>query len=165
VFEVNPLQHDEMVKKEAERFEHARILKKITDIQKKKGVTNLKRCNDFNSLLKEEELPEMVFNLEKKSNKETFDNFDKKEKGIKGNISRSDFNKTVQVKSSVNDPLLNIEVNIDDNNKIEKLEIYKGDDPIKISENFCKKHGLSEEKKLKLQKIIQDKLIETTEKK
>ena len=57
-------------------------------------------------------------------------------------------------------PLLKVEVNIDDNNKIVKLEIYPGDDPIKITEDFCAKHGLGEDKKMRLQKIIQEKLNE-----
>ena len=59
-------------------------------------------------------------------------------------------------------PLLKVEVNIDDNNKIEKLEIYPGDDPVKITEDFCEKHGLGEDKKMRLQRIIQEKLNEAT---
>ena len=53
-----------------------------------------------------------------------------------------------------------MEVNIDDNDKIVTLEIYQGDDPIKITEHFCAKYGLSEEKKMKLQTVIQEKLNE-----
>ena len=41
---------------------------------------------------------------------------------------------------------------------MEKLEIYPNDDTFVVSANFCKNFGLSEEKKEKLQKIIEDKL-------
>ncbi len=42
---------------------------------------------------------------------------------------------------SLSDPLLYIDVNIDDSNRVEKLEIYSNDDPIQVAENFCKKYG------------------------
>jgi hypothetical protein len=80
VFEVNPLQHDELFRKEVERFEQARILKKIAEIQKKKGIMNLKQYKNFHSLLKDEDLPGMKFGIEKKVNKDTFENYDKLEK-------------------------------------------------------------------------------------
>ena len=54
--------------------------------------------------------------------------------------------------------LLSIDVNIDDTNKIEKLEIFPSDDPYAVVNAFCRIHGISEEKKNKLQKIIEDKL-------
>ena len=57
-------------------------------------------------------------------------------------------------------PLLKVEVNIDDTNNIVKLVIYPGDDPMKIVEEFCEKYNLGEDKKNKLQGIIQEKLSE-----
>jgi len=50
-------------------------------------------------------------------------------------------------------------VNID-TNKVEKIEIYPNDEPSTIVGKFCSKHGLSDEKKNELQKIIEDKLNE-----
>jgi len=66
VFEVNPLLHDELVKKEVERFERARIERKINEIQKKKGINNLKQYKNVDVLLKEEELGSWNFAMEKK---------------------------------------------------------------------------------------------------
>ena len=44
-------------------------------------------------------------------------------------------------------PLLKIEVNLDEKNNSDKLFIYPGDDVIKITNKFCMKHKLKEEKK------------------
>jgi len=66
VFEVNPLLHDELVKKEVERFERARVEKKLQEIQKKKGINNLKQYKNLDVLLKEEELTSWNFGLERK---------------------------------------------------------------------------------------------------
>jgi len=64
-----------------------------------------------------------------------------------------------QAKNASNqEVLLNIEVNIDDSERVEKLEIYPNDDPLTVVEAFCKKFGLSEEKKIRLQKVIEEKL-------
>ena len=43
--------------------------------------------------------------------------------------------------TTTQEALLNIEVNIDDTNRIEKLEIYPNDDPIQVAETFCSKYG------------------------
>jgi len=59
------------------------------------------------------------------------------------------------------DVLLNIEVNIDDTNRVEKLEIYPSDDPMTVVNSFCKRFELSEDKKVRLQKIIEEKLAES----
>ena len=91
MFDVNPLLHDKMVQKEVERFERARIEKKIAEIQKKKGITNLKQFKNLDALLKEEEeLPQWNFGLEKKTYKDTLDMHSKTDFNKKGNhnISR-----------------------------------------------------------------------------
>ena len=44
--------------------------------------------------------------------------------------------------------------------KFVKLLIYPGDDPMKIVEEFCNKYNLGEEKRKKLENIIQEKLSE-----
>jgi len=163
VFEVNPLIHDEVVKKEVQRLEQARIEKKLDELQKKKGITNIKLFKNIDSIIKEEDLTAMQFSIEKKTYKDTFDHKDiytRKSKSI--TPSRDTFNQTMRFKgkSSGVQPLLYIDVNIDESNHQEKLEIYPNDDPMIVSENFCLKYGLSEDKKAKLQKIIVDKLSE-----
>jgi len=168
VFDVNPLLHDEMVQKEVERFERARIEKKIAEIQKNKGIMSLKQFKNLDVLLKDEELVSMKFGLEKKTYKDSIDIHSKQEKKSPShnvNMSRDNFNKTVKFNktngtNSNQEPLLSIEVNIDDSNRLEKLEIYPNDDPLLAAETFCRKYGLTEDKKIRLQKIIEEKLNE-----
>lgn len=62
-----------MSKKNVERFERARIEKKIAEIQKQTGITNLNQINNIDSLLKENNYPSWNFTLEKKIHKDTFD--------------------------------------------------------------------------------------------
>ena len=47
------------------------------------------------------------------------------------------------------------------NNKNSLLTIYPHDDYVKIVEAFCNKHGLKEEKKIRLIRVIKDKLRKT----
>jgi hypothetical protein len=139
VFEVNPLAHDKYIEKEYNRFEKARVEKKLTEIQKKKGVTNLKILKNLDALLLDDALPNMNFQIEKRFNKETIENQNKSEKRKKSAMNTSDFFKTTNTKAR--EPLLNIEVNIDDHNRVEKLEIYSEDDPILVADKFCHKYG------------------------
>ena len=55
-------------------------------------------------------------------------------------------------------PLLKMEVNLDENNKTDKLIIYPGDDYLKVTNQFCDKHEINDEKRNRLIKIIKDKL-------
>jgi len=79
LFDVNPLIHDELIKKEVERFERARVEKKIQELQKKKGINNLKMFKNLDVLLKEEDLPNWNFSIERKCHKESIDTQYKKQ--------------------------------------------------------------------------------------
>jgi hypothetical protein len=175
VFEVNPLIHDKFVEKEVKRFEKARIERKIVEIQKKKGINNLKTVKNLEELLVDEDYPSMTFEIEKRTYKDNIDVMNRSERITQSNATKNEFMKTVVggksvIKQTTREPLLNIEVNIDDNNRIEKLEIYPNDDPMHVADEFCSKYGnfkiflfflgLSEDKKVRLQKIIEEKLIE-----
>lgn len=153
----NPLDKDTQLKNKLERKEQARIDREILSMQKKKGIPYMgysdpRTSNEHNA----ETAPTMRFDIEKKTFKDTFNTFESRNKANTFNSTR-DTKRTEKQKPV---PLLNIEVNIDDNNQIVKLEIFPGDDPIKIAEDFCSKHGLSNDKKEKLQRIIQEKLNE-----
>jgi hypothetical protein len=50
-------------------------------------------------------------------------------------------------------PLLYLEVNLAPGN-LTKLLIFEGDDSKSVVELFCKNHGLSEDKKNKLWKVV-----------
>lgn len=74
IFTNKTIEAYEVSKKNVERFERARIEKKIAEIQKQTGITNLNQINNIDTLLKENNYPSWKFNLEKKSCKDTFDN-------------------------------------------------------------------------------------------
>ncbi len=67
------IQAYEISKKNIERLERARIEKKIADIQKQTGITNLNQINNIDTLLRENNYPSWNFTLEKKLHKDTFD--------------------------------------------------------------------------------------------
>jgi len=159
VFDVNPLLHDELIKKEVERFERARVERKLQEIQKKKGINNLKQYKNLDLLLKEEDLPLWHFGIERKNHRESIELSNRKEKNYSVNTqTRSSFKQTNKTKQNAKNVLLNIEVNIDDSNRIEKLEICQNDDPMSVVDAFCTKFNLTEDKKLRLKKIIEEKL-------
>lgn len=171
VFEENPLIHDEKVKQNMERLERARIERKIMEYQKKKGITDLKNFGNLEELLKEHELPGWQFGMEKKTYKDSIEiSTMKAKKSENPNITRDGkiefilgFSHTMRKKtgsSQKEEPLLNIEVNIDNKNRVERLQVFPNDDPNQVAEDFCSKFSLSEEKKFKLRKIIEEKLSE-----
>jgi hypothetical protein len=90
----------------------------------------------------DDEYPQMNFQIEKKTFKDTFGKTERRSKSIMN--GSSDLFKTT-MKSKVIDskePFLNIEVNIDDRNRVEKLEIFSNDDPNTVAELFCQKYGM-----------------------
>jgi len=143
---VNPLIHDKFVEKEVKRFEKARIERKIIEIQKKKGINNLKTVKNLEELLVDEDYPSMTFEIEKRTFKDNIDSMNRSERRNNSSEKKSDFMKTVVggksvIKQTTREPILNIEVNIDDNNRIEKLEIYPNDDAMNVADEFCSKYG------------------------
>lgn len=56
-----------------------------------------------------------------------------------------------------NQVLIKIEVNLE-NNKNELLTIQPGEDYIKIVDEFCLKHDINEDKKIRLIRAIRDKI-------
>lgn len=76
IFKNDPLENDATIKQEIDRYDKARIIKKIVSIQKEKGVLNLKNLKNINELiLKDTETNLMKFSLEKKTYKDTFDTY------------------------------------------------------------------------------------------
>jgi len=55
VFQANPIQNDEDVKKKVERYERARIERKLCELKKNKGVNNLKNVSNNEEIIKKEE--------------------------------------------------------------------------------------------------------------
>lgn len=73
IFEVNPLQNDNLVKKGIDRYERARIEKKIVEVQTTKGISTLKDLKNIEALIKEENNPSFKFNVEVMFNKNTIE--------------------------------------------------------------------------------------------
>lgn len=127
----NPLKEDKHVNKE---------LKKMEKLRETKGYSEMEIKSP------------MAFGIEQKSNKdEIYKRAGKNEKIYGGDIFEEDY-------KNGEAPLLKVEVNLDENNKIDKLIIYPGDDYIKVTNQFCDKHEINDEKRNRLIKIIKDKL-------
>lgn len=56
------------------------------------------------------------------------------------------------------DVLLKLDVNIDDDNQIEKLEILNGQNPVEVVDNFCERFNIVDIKKERLHKIVAERL-------
>jgi hypothetical protein len=94
------------------------------------------------------EKPKWRFEIEKKTFKDSIQYAVNEPEGSTKNIeiSRRDFDKTLKFKNAnvrTQEPLFNVEVNIDDNYRTEKLEIYAHDDPAKLAESFGRKYRKS----------------------
>ena len=145
IFINNPLENDQKLIDEMNKLEKLRNRKKI----------------NFNY----DTFIPMRFDIEHKTNRDTFSIFimnKKMKKSSREFFISDDLNsssKDSDIKNGVA-PLLKVEVNIDDSNNIVKLLIYPGDEPMKIVDEFCEKYNLQDEKKKKLQNIIEEKLSE-----
>ena len=145
IFVNNPLENDQKLIDEMNKLEKLRNKKKI----------------NFNY----DNFIPMRFDIEHKTNRDTFSIFimnKRKKQPSREFFSNDDLNsssKDSDIKNGVA-PLLKVEVNIDDSNNIVKLLIYPGDEPMKIVDEFCEKYNLQDEKKKKLQNIIEEKLSE-----
>jgi hypothetical protein len=171
IFKVNPLENDKYIKKEIERKERARIDRKISELQKEKGNSNLKNFSSIEELFNvptRNIYKSMVFSIDKKTNKDTFSSYSKvnsskktysEEKKIIQSQSFLD-NDDIQKESQVgnDDVLLRLDVNIDDNNRIEKLEIFKWEDVNEVINKFCNDFDISDIKKERLEKIVQERI-------
>ena len=136
-FENNPLKKDKSFNYE---------IKKKEKIREEKGYTN-KEIKKY-----------MSFGIEPKSNKEDIYKrvIPNRAEKIIGNI-QNDFIGYTNFDDEGNKNILKIEINLE-NKKKELLIIYPEDDYIKVVDDFCNKHELNEEKKIRLIRVIKDKI-------
>lgn len=59
--------------------------------------------------------------------------------------------------------ILRLDVNIDDNNRLEKLEIHANEDINKVIDNFCVKFQIPDVKKDRLIRIVEERLASINE--
>jgi hypothetical protein len=154
-----------------ERLERARLEKKIIDIQLKKGITNLKNFKNLEQMLREERTPSFKFENEKNNFKETFAKtlYKKIGKTFSPNPTRSDFMKTLQMKpksKEINEikALVDLDVSVGEGEK-KKFILFSDDDPMQVTDDFCEKYHLSDEKKGDIQKRIEEGLSQNLTKK
>ena len=100
----------------------------------------------------------MNFYIESKISKE--DIVDRVIPERNSNNARNDENNNIIERDSDN-ALLKVEVNLDENNKTDKIIIFPGDDVKEKTLQFCAKHKLNEEKKNTLMNIILEKIQES----
>lgn len=180
IFVKNPLVEDNLVKKEAERYEKARIEKKLKNLILHKGVNSLNKINNIDDLLREckhdEDLNQFKFENEIRRNKESFGKFSKydivskrlRNKNNKSSNLRDLANKSSQqslqssknkIKANNNINNMLFSLNIQVNDKLEVLTFYSNDNPILVCENFCLKNGIKGNDKDKIKAMIDQRLL------
>ena len=92
-------------------------------------------------------MPQWRFEIEKKTFRDPIEIAvnDRGGSNKSDTVSRRDFNKTIKFDKNsrrIKEPLFNVEVNIDDNYRTERLEIFADDDPSKLAESFTRKYGM-----------------------
>ena len=136
-FENNPLKEDKLFNTQ---------LKKMEKIREEKGYTN--------KMIKKQ----MAFNIEPKSNKDNINERIAQNRGEKiVNNVQNEFIDYPDFDDIGNQVMIKIEVNLE-NNKNELLTIQPGEDYIKIVDEFCLKHDINEDKKIRLIRAIRDKI-------
>ena len=135
-FENNPLKED--------IFNNTEI-KKMEQLREEQGYINkeIKR--------------QMAFDIEPKTNKDNINKRVAKNRGEKiVNKVQNEFKDYGSFDDKGNQIIIKLGVNLE-NNKNELLVIQPEDDYIKVVENFCVKHKLNDDKKIRLIRAIEDK--------
>ena len=98
----------------------------------------------------------MAFEIEPKSNKEDIYKrvIPNRAEKIVGNI-KNEYEEFSNFDDQGNQNILKIEVKLG-NNKKDFLIIHPGDDYIKVVDSFCNKNELSEEKRIRLIRVVKD---------
>jgi hypothetical protein len=154
MFSHSPLVNDELLNKR---------INKLRETNFKKFVTNYEKSNReilSDSIKKNKEILKQIINkdkgymfnyLEKKTNKDTFDNF----KDYNYYLN----NENCKNKNIINEPLFIVEIKIKDNDA-KMIEVYQDDIPEKLAYNFCIENLLGNESYEKILMIIKTKLDE-----
>lgn len=146
IFNLNPIKDDNLVSNEIERYEKARIDRKVKGYLLSQGYHSLNKLKTSEELIKDmtrnEIRRDFKFQNEKKTNKDTFDKYDLPQN-----------TKSQQGKGTL---LFTFEIKIDNNTKT--LLIYQGDDIIAKANQFCKNNNLGKESKEQIITSIKEKV-------
>ena len=88
--------------------------------------------------------------------------FEQRDKTHMAGVS-SDFisNSNASVMNKKHLLFIEVDTNGSEEGGIERIEVFKGDDPRKLSTDFCKKHDYDEGTQIVLQRQIEEKLART----
>ena len=148
IFLDNPIKDDILTNNKVEQYEKARIQRKLIDFAKGNLIKMKNNENLMKEFNKKVQYDNFKFGIERKTNKDTFDNFNDNKKYINNIFPKKET------------PLFTIEVKIKD--KIELLDYYRNDDPVEITKKFCALHNLGESSNEKILAVIEEKLKDST---
>jgi hypothetical protein len=156
-----------------ERYEKARIEKKLKQLILTKGFNSLMHIKNINDLLTEfkrdEDLPGFRFENEDKGTMNNFNKFDGTNTSNRASMRSSFYNQQQKNKiisdgsvlstSMKNMQMFSLNIQLEDGRN-ETLAFYPNDDPILVAEKFCLKFGLQNDIKSLIQNMIEEKLQE-----
>ena len=153
MFKTSPLYKDELVNKRIKDLRDANLARFLYNYEKNiRGVLSDDIKKDKN-LLKEIIFADkggMKLDMEKKTNKDTFDNFQ--------NFSDYNLPNYIFNENDFNEPLFTVEIKIKQN--IKTIEVFQDDVPEKLAYDFCIENSLGKGSYEKIVNIIKAKLEE-----
>ena len=156
MFANSPLDKDELLNKRIKDLRDANLNRLINNYEKNiRGVLTEEMKKDKNLLLQEiimEENRNMKLGNEKRTNKDTFDNYQNFNFYNMPNYNYF-FNE-----NEINEPLFTVEIKIKQN--IKSIEVYQDDIPEKLAYDFCLENSLGKGSYEKIVNIIKGKLNE-----
>ena len=156
MFANSPLDKDELLNKRIKDIRDANLNRLINNYEKNiRGVLTEEMKKDKNLLLQEiimEENRNMKLGNEKRTNKDTFDNYQNFNFYNMPNYNYF-FNE-----NEINEPLFTVEIKIKQN--IKSIEVYQDDIPEKLAYDFCLENSLGKGSYEKIVNIIKAKLNE-----
>ena len=153
-FKNSPLKDDAMLNNRIKKLRENNYEKIVNNYEKNARINladdikkNKKAIKELISLQEKG----MRMGIEKKSNKDTFDNY------LNFDMVNPEDDKLISNNKFL-EPLFTMEIKIKQN--IKKLQVFEDDNPEKIAEEFCKKNMLNKESYNKIVTIIKYKLLE-----
>ena len=153
MFFQSPLDKDELLSKRIEKLREANFKKHVENYEKNNREILSNSIKQNKELLKEIislENKGMRMDIEKRTNKDTFDNFQ--------NYDFLNYDNNLYNNDTINEPLFTVEIKIKDN--IKTIEVYQDDQPEKLAYDFCVENMLGKGSFEKIVYIIKTKMEE-----
>jgi hypothetical protein len=157
MFNNSPLIQDELLNKRIKDLRNANLERLINNYEKNtRGILsdNIKKDKNLIKQIIEADKGNMKLDMEKRTNKDTFDNFQNFNFYNMPNYNYY-FNQNEKI---IQEPLFTVEIKIKQN--IKTIEVYQDDVPEKLAYDFCIENSLGTGSYEKIVNIIKSKLIE-----